>query len=321
MSKSSGKDSSETTIKIIVATHKKYRMPNDSMYLPLHVGAEGKKDKKGKDLDFGYAKDNTGENISKLNPGFCELTGLYWAWKNLDEDYIGLVHYRRYFGFSKAKDPFEGVLTYNQLEPYLNRIKVFVPNKRRYFIETLYSHYAHTHYASQLDETEEIIKDQYPEYWKSYKRVVKHRYGYMFNMMILQKDLLNDYCTWLFDILFRLRDDIEISDMSAFQERFYGRVSEIIFNVWLDYQVKTGVIKKSEILEIPCVHIEKIDWKKKGIAFMKAKYLNVKYEASDFSKPQIHRGGVRLNHTVDCLSGEIIVRSQSVVISYKEVAA
>jgi hypothetical protein len=78
------------SIKIIVASHKKYRMPNDKIYLPLHVGAEGKN-------DFGFEKDNSGENISSKNPFFCELTGLYWAWKNLNDDYIGLAHYRRHF--------------------------------------------------------------------------------------------------------------------------------------------------------------------------------------------------------------------------------
>ena len=54
-------------IKIIVATHKQYRMPEDSIYLPLQVGAEGKTDSEGKPLDFGYQKDNTGDNISELN--------------------------------------------------------------------------------------------------------------------------------------------------------------------------------------------------------------------------------------------------------------
>ena len=82
---------------IVVATHKKYRMPKDPLYLPVHVGAEGKKDAKGNPLDFGYQKDNEGDNISIKNPRYCELTGIYWAWKNLDSDYIGLVHYRRYF--------------------------------------------------------------------------------------------------------------------------------------------------------------------------------------------------------------------------------
>ena len=86
------------TVTIVVATHKKYEMPKDKMYLPLHVGAEGKMDPNGNVLDLGYVKDNTGDNISEKNSSYCELTGLYWAWKNLTADYIGLVHYRRYFG-------------------------------------------------------------------------------------------------------------------------------------------------------------------------------------------------------------------------------
>ena len=65
-------------------------MPKYQAYLPVHVGAEGKD-------SIGYRPDNRWENISTKNPYFCELTGLYWAWKNLDADFIGLVHYRRYF--------------------------------------------------------------------------------------------------------------------------------------------------------------------------------------------------------------------------------
>ena len=65
-------------------------MPESNMYMPVHVGSEGKQ-------DLGYTKDNTGENISTKNPYFCELTGLYWAWKNLNNEYIGLAHYRRHF--------------------------------------------------------------------------------------------------------------------------------------------------------------------------------------------------------------------------------
>lgn len=75
----------------------------------------------GNPLDLGYQKDNTGENISNKNAAYCELTGLYWAWKNLDTDYTGLAHYRRHFG-KKTKAPFEGVLTYNELRPMLENI-------------------------------------------------------------------------------------------------------------------------------------------------------------------------------------------------------
>ena len=72
-------------IKIIVATHKKYQMPEDQMYFPVQVGAEGKTKIEE------YTQDNTGNNISLKNPYFCELTGLYWAWKNLEAENIGLV--------------------------------------------------------------------------------------------------------------------------------------------------------------------------------------------------------------------------------------
>ena len=72
-------------IKILVAAHKKYWMPDDDVYMPLHVGAEGK-------ASLGYTPDNTGDNISAKNPNYCELTGLYWAWKNLECQYIGLCH-------------------------------------------------------------------------------------------------------------------------------------------------------------------------------------------------------------------------------------
>ena len=81
-------------VKIIIASHKPYQMPSDICYLPLHVGKNGKE-------GFGYRGDDTGENISWKNPNYCELTGLYWAWKNYEAlgnpDYVGLMHYRRHF--------------------------------------------------------------------------------------------------------------------------------------------------------------------------------------------------------------------------------
>ena len=114
-------------VKIIIAAHKAYRMPEDPMYLPLHVGAACH------EQDPGYVRDDTGDNISALNPSFCELTGLYWAWKHLDADYIGLAHYRRHFSLSKkGEDPFDSVLTSEELLPLLETAAVIVPGKRKY---------------------------------------------------------------------------------------------------------------------------------------------------------------------------------------------
>ena len=80
--------------KIIVCAHKKDFVMNNELYIPLQVGKSVSK------IDLGFLGDDTGDNISAKNPYFCELTGLYWAWKNLkDVDYIGLAHYRRYFDF------------------------------------------------------------------------------------------------------------------------------------------------------------------------------------------------------------------------------
>ena len=113
-------------IKILVAAHKAYQMPTDPMYMPIHVGKEGK------ELELGYVGDNTGDNISLKNPNFCELTGIYWAWKNLEADYIGLAHYRRHFSLKKGSDKWASVLTSAQAEALLKDTDVVLPKKRNY---------------------------------------------------------------------------------------------------------------------------------------------------------------------------------------------
>lgn len=262
------------SIIIIVAAHKPYQMPSDPMYLPLHVGAKGKE-------SIGYQRDDEGENISDLNPYFCELTGLYWAWKNLDADYIGLAHYRRHFSMHPhSKEKWDAVLKYDEIIDDLGKIKVFVPEKRHYYIETLYSHYAHTHYIEQLDEAGKIISERYPEYTDSYEKTVRQSWGYMFNMMIMERTLLDSYCSWLFDILFELRFRLGEKDLTPFHSRYYGRISEIIFNVWLNHKIHTGIISNNEIKELPYIHMEKINWWKKGTAFLNAKFRGARYEKS-----------------------------------------
>ena len=84
-------------IKILIAAHRQCEIPKGEIYLPVHVGKELHPDT----TLAGFQSDNEGDNISAKNPYFCELTALYWGWKNLDADYVGLVHYRRYFSFTK----------------------------------------------------------------------------------------------------------------------------------------------------------------------------------------------------------------------------
>lgn len=255
-------------IKVVIATHKKYNMPSDKMYLPLQVGAEGKN-------DLGYEKDNTKDNISLKNPYFCELTGLYWAWKNLKEDYIGLAHYRRHFASKKInkKDLFNSVLTKEEASKLLNNTDIIVPKKRNYYIENLYSHYEHTMYIEPLDITGQILQERYPEYMLEFDKLKTRRSAHMYNMFIMKKDKLDEYCTWLFDILFELEKRVDNSKYDSFHARFYGRVSELLLDVWLN-------TKEYSYKEIKVISMEKVNWWKKGTSFLKAKFLGKKYGKS-----------------------------------------
>lgn len=259
-------------IKIIVATHKQFQMPkDDQLYFPLHVGCLGKE-------DLGYTGDDTGEHISQLNPYYCELTGLYWAWKNLDCDYLGLVHYRRYLT-KKAQAYREDlaiddvILDQEDLETLLEQADVILPKKRRYYIETLYSHYAHTHDAKHLEVTREILRELAPTDVAVFDRVMAQRSGYMFNMFVMSKDLVSDYCSWLFPIIDELYTRLDITGYSAFDARLFGRVSERLFNVWL-------AKKQLTIKEVPFMYMEKVNLWHKGKSFLQAKFLGKKYGQS-----------------------------------------
>ena len=254
-------------VNVIIATHKKYAMPKYKSYLPVHVGKEGKD-------DIGFKGDNTGNNISKKNPYFCELTGMYWAWKNLKADYIGLAHYRRHFkGNTKSKNKFEQVLSDKEIEKLLKKNDIVLPKKREYYIENLYSHYEHTLHIETLDITGEIIKEKYPKYMKEFELLKKRTSAHMFNMFIMKKEIMNDYCEWLFDILFELEKRIDTSKYDSFHARFYGRVSELLLDVWLN-------TNGHKYVEVPLLNMEKVNWWKKGTSFLKAKFLGKKYDKS-----------------------------------------
>ena len=255
------------SIKIIVATHKEYQMPEDDLYLPLHVGAYNKE-------SIGYKRDDDGDNISKKNPSFCELTGLYYAWKNIHADYIGLVHYRRYLTLERSKeDKFNNILTSKQAQELIKHNDIILPNKRNYYIENLYDHYKHTMYVEPLDETRKIIKKKYPEYIKEFDRLHERKTAHMFNMFIMKKDVLDKYCTWLFDILFELEKKFKNKKYDAFHSRFYGRISELLLDVYIN-------TNNLEYKEIYFMDMEKVNWLKKGTSFLKAKFLGKKYDKS-----------------------------------------
>ena len=96
-------------------------MPDNNLYLPVFVGADGKKDING------YKRDDTGSNISIKNPNFCELTGLYWAWKNYEK--LGNPEYFGSFGYRRLLNP-------DFLEN-LHKYDIILPKPRNLYPETI----------------------------------------------------------------------------------------------------------------------------------------------------------------------------------------
>jgi len=255
---------SKKDIKLLVATHKPYWMPDDELYLPIHVGAEGKKDGNGNPLDLGFVKDNTGDNISRKNKNYCELTGVYWAWKNLEADYIGLVHYRRHFTLNNHGAKEERPITSTELASLLAETDVILPKKRNYYIETNYSQYVHAHHSIDLETTRQIISEKYPEYLYAYDMSMKRTSGHRFNMFIMKRDKFDAYCEWLFNILFELEQRLDISGYSDNDARVFGFVSERLLDPWIE-------TNRIDFKEIPYVFMEKQNWFVKGGNFLKRK--------------------------------------------------
>lgn len=145
-------------IKILVSTHKPYIMPKDtSIYLPIQVGYDEVSE------HFGFQGDNTGDNISYKHRFYSDLSAIYWGWKNLNVEYMGSCHYRRYFVSKKPKyddnEFFRYILNREELESLLNKCPVIVAKKRNYYIESIESHFKHTHESSDFDLLRKIISE------------------------------------------------------------------------------------------------------------------------------------------------------------------
>ena len=93
------------------------------------------------------------------------------------------------------------------------------------------------------------------------------------NTLIIQKHQIAHYCKWLFDILFEVEKRLGDKEYDAFQARYPGRLSELLFDVWMN---KNGLNYK----EVPFMYTEKINKTKKVKSFLAAKFLKKKYSGS-----------------------------------------
>ncbi len=227
-----------------------------SLYIITHKNFECKINAKGyKTIQVGAYKghisadcfDDWGDNISAKNANYCELTGLYWLWKNTKDSYIGISHYRRYFTHDiNARN----ALSSSEVETLLQKYDIILPFHAKYN-KTIEDDYCEISGKKEdLIKVGEIIKNKYPDYYDDYELYLRGNKGTLYNMMITSKDNYDKYCSWLFDILFELEKNVDLEQYNDYQKRIYGFLAERLLNVWVIHNhMKTceiGIIPTEE---------------------------------------------------------------------------
>lgn len=173
-------------------------------------------------------------NISEKNKTYCELTGLYFFYKNNNTaEILGLEHYRRLFKrrkFYLFKFPF---LRERDIKKILSNYDLIVPKRCKLKVN-VYEHYCMDHIRDDIDKTVKIIQERYPEYQNALNETLNSNQTYFFNMFIAKANVIKEYCNWLFDILFAVEKEIDLSDRDNYQKRVFGFLSERLFTVWLN---------------------------------------------------------------------------------------
>lgn len=206
-------------IKILVACHKADpNIRHDEIYMPIQVGKA-----MHPDLDLGFQTDNTGENISEKNGSYCELTALYWAWKNLKNiDYVGLAHYRRYLDFDLTKKS-----STNELKSYDIILPPPVILNKSVFEELVFWTSLEDAYIF-LDSLITLHPDYEHDILNYYFN--NNRFTQC-NMMIMCTELFDSYCQFLFPVLELTENRLRPAPYTR-HRRALGYMAETMIGLW-----------------------------------------------------------------------------------------
>lgn len=245
--------------KIFYSFHKDFVNISNDLFIPIQVG---KALKNSPNLEM--IGDSTGLNISSKNPHFCELTAMYWVWKNQKNlKNIGFMHYRRIFDFSDIGrfkfnksvgiDRYKNIITkvldpsYKKLiDHYLDKYDIILPKKRFLRVGYLFLNqedaYKYHHIKQDWDLLIKVIRETYPDYENSIK-IFKRKTMFAYNMMITNNKIFNDYMEWLFTLLEKIEGKI-ILHPHPHQARVFGFMAERLLNLFVYHN-------RLKILECP----------------------------------------------------------------------
>lgn len=218
----------------MVACHKQADVFKNNVYLPVHVGKA-----LHSNFDLGFQGDNTGDNISTLNPLYSELTAQYWGWKNLHSEYIGLCHYRRYF---------KTVITEENIDEIMAGYDIMLV-KKTYLPTNIIS-------AAQMGLIPEDVSLFYL-YMKQYHTDIFSQFEQFFvrgielypcNMFVCKKVLFDEFAEWQFAILEDMRKIYPLSNYSRCN-RILGYLGEDLLPFYA--YLKGWRIKEEPIVSYP----------------------------------------------------------------------
>lgn len=269
-------------VSIYVCYHDDFYMVKDGVFKPIQVGSSFSK------TNLDMLKDNISDNISEKNDKYCEMTALYWAWKNdVDADWIGLMHYRRFFDFSSKKNKLDrfgcvpvSKMTSDSLEEFgINEKEVykllsknpnvdgFLPKKwstKNVGFKNIKEHYIKSkyHFDKDISLLRKVISDIFPNYVNAFDDVMLNDEGYFTNMFLFKKNVFNKYCNWVFLILEEFEKKSDITNYSKQSKRVYGYLGERLINVFLSAEENRDL----KFVELDRVFFEDVT-PKKNIAF------------------------------------------------------
>ena len=263
-------------IKLFVACHQPTFVPNHPLLFPIQVGAALTSERFP-----GFLYDDTGDNISAKNRSYCELTAQYWAWKNIDADYYGFFHYRRYlYPDPTAPKPYRiakapslqqlEALNFNQISAFIEQYDVIAPIAENMHV-SVYQQYstAPFHHSADLEAVENILRTQYPQMVPSMNEYLHGTKQYFGNIFIMRKDLFFYYCEWLFNTLKTFEQQYDFSFYEGASIRVFGYLAERLLGIWLTSH------KSIRTLMLPRIHFETNDFTRS-----KKRFINIVFPPS-----------------------------------------
>lgn len=247
---------------LYVAYHKAAPVIASPSIVPIHVGHA-----LATEPLPGMIADSDGISISEKNRAYCELTALYWAWKNnRGASHIGLMHYRRVLDFG-APAPARAVAeTFPtrfdigswtaQAEAYLGQTvlpDLIIPPRHHMGLSVAHN-FAQSHNAAEFARARVIVENLSPEMIPAFDRVAQARVLRLGNIMVMSRPLLDRYASWLFAVLEELDvADISRAHYSPEMHRYAGFIAERLLTVFVDHLQHTDpdiTIAEHQILNL-----------------------------------------------------------------------